>query len=83
VIHHTPEAVRSEMQERLRVARRQREIAAAAEHRRIRRAERANRPGRLRRTIGVLRRTAQALRRAAAHSLRSSNDAVGDHPDRV
>ncbi|MEV5282682.1 hypothetical protein ACFYMW_35980 [Streptomyces sp. NPDC006692] len=74
MIHHTPEAVRAEMQERLRVARRQREIAAAAaERRRIRRAERANRPSRLRRTIGVLRRTAQALRRAAAHSLRSSN----------
>lgn len=72
MIHHTPEAVRAEIQERLRVARRQREIAAAAEHRRIRRAERADRPSRLRRTIGV-RRTAQALRRAVAHSLRSSN----------
>lgn len=74
MIHHTPEAVRADMQERLRVACQQREITAAvAEGRRMRRDERAFRPRRLCRTLGALRRTAQRLRRAAVHSLRPRN----------
>lgn len=74
MIHHTPESLHAETQERLRVARRQREIAgAAAELRRRRRAERAAHPGRLRSTIRRLHRAVQVLRRAAAHSLRARN----------
>lgn len=64
LIHHTPEAVHAEIQERLRKAEAQRRVGAAVEeHRRQRRAARAARPSRLRRA-------ARALRRAAAGILR-------------
>ncbi|MFJ5635276.1 hypothetical protein ACIQF5_21900 [Streptomyces goshikiensis] len=66
MIHHTPEAIQAEMQERLRVAGHQRLVAAAAaaaERRRQRRARRAARPGWVRRAV-------RTLRRAAAEGLR-------------
>ncbi|MFE4304851.1 hypothetical protein OG730_41375 (plasmid) [Streptomyces sp. NBC_01298] len=64
MIHHTPEAIQAEMQERLRVAGHQRLVAAAAaERRRQRRARRAARPGWMRRAV-------RTLRRAAAEGLR-------------
>ncbi|MFD6470750.1 hypothetical protein [Streptomyces goshikiensis] len=65
MIHHTPEAIQAEIQERLRVAGHQRLVAAAAaERRRQRRARRAARPGRMRRAV-------RTLRRAAAEGLRA------------